>query len=162
MVMQIKHLVCVCVWVASLQWIFLKTCVLFAPLIWTETYTAPCEYSLAPAPYSVLRAPCCVPNILIPSVRKRARNLTRVIGPQSSELHWAQKNMAVAATYSINVLITFCCCFRPLLGDDIDKGLFVRLLFFWNWPIVLENKAFKHRWVWHMCRKVNNRSLSPY
>ena len=110
-------------WVASLQWIFLKTCVLFAPLRWTETYTAPCEYGPAPALYSVVHAPCA-------SVR-----ITRVIGPQSSGLHRAQKNMAVAATYSINVLITFCCCFRPLLGDDIQKGLFVRLLFFWNWPI---------------------------
>ena len=83
--------------------------------------------TVCPAPYSVLRAPCRVPNILMPSVRKRAHNAR-----DWSPVLWASLGleMAVAATYSINVLITFCCCFRPLLGDDIQKGLFVRLLFF--------------------------------
>ena len=151
MVMQIRHLVCVCVWVASLQWIFLKTCVLFAPLRWTETYTAPCEYSLAPAPSSVLRAPCCVPNILIPSVSKRARNArdwSPVLWASLGSKEHGGRGDLLDQRFNHVVLLFY----TSVRRWHRKRFVLFRVLFFWNWLIVLENYTFKHRWVWHVSK----------
>ena len=129
-------------WVASLQWIFLKTCVLFAPLRWTETYTVPCEYGPAPALYSVVHAKPC-------PVRKRAHNAR-----DWSPVLWASLGLEkhggrcdLLDQRFNHVLLLFQTSVRRWHTKRFACSSFILLKLT---DIVLENYTFKERWVWHV------------